>query len=161
MTNFLLKPRMLRCFLYLLMCSAMVAKASDVTFDADGSYRLRYEYLDSPIFPTSSDSMSKSNDRLSSRLLLKGQVNWNNWNGTVEIQDSRAWLDDNDPTLGSSQVNTLEPLQFFVRYSPQGRNLKAFTSKSSTSVALEVCLEVPVWPITSILVSHTSASVSV
>ena len=104
----------------LLCASAWLAApsyASDINFDFSGSYRLRYETLQNPIFPVDASTRSRSNDRISSRVLLKGQAKWEHWNATVEIQDSRAFLDDNDPSLMSSQVNTLEPLQFFLRYS--------------------------------------------
>lgn len=114
----------------LLCASAWLAApsyASDIDFDFSGSYRLRYETLQNPIFPTDASSRSRSNDRISSRVLLKGQAKWEHWNATVEIQDSRAFLDDNDPSLTSSQVNTLEPLQFFLRYSDVNDYVKSVT----------------------------------
>jgi len=95
------------------------SKSKALTFDISGSYRLRYEHLNNPIFPSSSEDRAQVNRRVSSRLLVKAQANWDVFNVTLELADSRVWLDDNDPTLTSSQVNTLEPLQFFVRYTPQ------------------------------------------
>ncbi len=63
---------------------------------------------------------------------MKGQATWEHWNATVEIQDSRTFLSDNDPTLTSSQVNTLEPLQFFLRYSDINEYVKAVTVGRTT-----------------------------
>lgn len=103
-----------------------VANASSIKYDVSGSYRLRYETLHNPIFPTTRDERDKSNERISSQLLVKGQVAWNNFQVTAELADSRVFLDDNDPTLTSSQVNTLEPIQFFMRYTlPPNGGLKA------------------------------------
>lgn len=48
---------------------------------------------------------------------------WDAWGFTAELQDSRVFLDDNDPTLRSSQVNTLEPLQFYTTYRPQDNSV--------------------------------------
>ncbi|ANB25939.1 hypothetical protein A6F57_12485 [Alteromonas stellipolaris] len=108
---------------------AQALKSKAPTFDISGSYRLRYEHLNNPIFPSSSEDRAQVNRRVSSRLLVKAQANWDVFNATLELADSRVWLDDNDPTLTSSQVNTLEPLQFFVRYTPQdSQYLKGITA---------------------------------
>ncbi|AMJ73169.1 hypothetical protein AVL57_03750 [Alteromonas stellipolaris] len=108
---------------------AQALKSKAPTFDISGSYRLRYEHLNNPIFPSSSEDRAQVNRRVSSRLLVKAQTNWDVFNVTLELADSRVWLDDNDPTLTSSQVNTLEPLQFFVRYTPQdSQYLKGITA---------------------------------
>lgn len=104
------------------------AQASDVEFDFSGSWRMRYENLHNPIFPSSAEQRPQNNERISSRLLLKGEANWDNFNATVEIEDSRAWLSDGDPSIGSSQVNTLEPLQYFISYNPEDeQGLQAVT----------------------------------
>ena len=108
---------------------AQALKSKAPTFDISGSYRLRYEHLNNPIFPSSSEDRAQVNRRVSSRLLVKAQANWDVFNVTLELADSRVWLDDNDPTLTSSQVNTLEPLQFFARYTPQDSEyLKGITA---------------------------------
>jgi len=104
-------------------------KAQAPRFDISGSYRLKYEHLNNPIFPSSSEDRAQVNRRVSSRLLVKAQANWDVFNVTLELADSRVWLDDNDPTLKSAQVNTLEPLQFFARYTPQdSQYLKGITA---------------------------------
>ena len=104
-------------------------KAQAPRFDISGSYRLKYEHLNNPIFPSSSEDRAQVNRRVSSRLLVKAQANWDVFNVTLELADSRVWLDDNDPTLKSAQVNTLEPLQFFARYTPQNSQyLKGITA---------------------------------
>lgn len=113
--------------LFAVVFFALPSVAADVAFDFSGSYRLRYETLHNPIFPADNAERSGSNERISSRLLLKGQAEWEHWNATVEIQDSRSFLSDNDPTLTSSQVNTLEPLQVFLRYSDVNEYVKAVT----------------------------------
>lgn len=95
--------------------------AETIEYEMSGSYRLRYESLNNPIFPTASEERDKTNERISSRLLLKGLVRWEQFEFTAELADSRVYLDDNDPTLTSSQVNTIEPIQFFMRYSPENK----------------------------------------
>lgn len=87
--------------------------------DFSGSYRVRYEALNNPIFPTSAESREQSNQRISTRIIFKTTLNYNNVSATLDIRDSRAFLDENDPTLGSNQVNTLEPVQLFVSYKPE------------------------------------------
>ena len=103
--------------------SAFTAQANETNFDISGSYRLRYESLNNPIFPSSAQSRDRTNDRLSSRLRVKANMLWDAWGFTAELQDSRVFLDDNDPTLRSSQVNTLEPLQFYTTYRPQDNSV--------------------------------------
>ncbi|WP_018983895.1 alginate export family protein [Salinimonas chungwhensis] len=101
------------------LCSVSVyGQAAEPTFDVSGSWRLRLEALNNPIFPVEEGMRTQHNQRLSSRVLVKGEMHWDAVDAVVEVQDSRAWLDNNDPTLTASQVNTLEPLQFFLRYSP-------------------------------------------
>ena len=103
--------------------STCIAQADETSFDVSGSYRLRYESLNNPIFPSSAQSRDRTNDRLSSRLRVKANMSWDAWGFTAELQDSRVFLDDNDPTLRSSQVNTLEPLQFYTTYRPQDNSV--------------------------------------
>ncbi|GGW75646.1 alginate export family protein [Alteromonas halophila] len=105
------------------------AGASEPEFSVSGSWRLRLEALNNPIFPVSPGEREQHNQRLSSRLLVKGEMKWDQFDAVIEMQDSRVWLDNNDPTLSSSQVNTLEPLQAFVRYSPD-----QFTHLASVTV---------------------------
>lgn len=112
-----------------LLLGACIVQADEAGFDVSGSYRLRYESLNNPIFPSSAQSRDRTNDRLSSRLKVKADLSWNEWTFTTELQDSRVFLDENDPTLGSSQVNTLEPLQFFAKY-------KAKSSSVLNSISL-------------------------
>ena len=103
--------------------SACIAQADETSFDVSGSYRLRYESLNNPIFPSSAQSRDRTNDRISSRLRVKANMSWDAWGFTAELQDSRVFLDDNDPTLRSSQVNTLEPLQFYTTYTPNDNSV--------------------------------------
>lgn len=109
-----------------MFCNQVIAESIETSLS--GSYRLRYETLKNPIFPTTEEVRTQTNERLSSRLLVKGQVSYGQWDGVVQLQDSRAALDDNDPTLTSSQVNTFEPLQYFVRYSDVSDHISAITA---------------------------------
>lgn len=106
-----------------LIFSACNAQANETSFDVSGSYRLRYESLNNPIFPSSAQSRDRTNDRISSRLRVKANMSWDAWGFAAELQDSRVFLDDNDPTLRSSQVNTLEPLQFYTTYTPNDKSV--------------------------------------
>lgn len=109
-----------------MFCNQVIAESIETSLS--GSYRLRYETLKNPIFPTTEEVRAQTNERLSSRLLVKGQVSYGQWDGVVQLQDSRAALDDNDPTLTSSQVNTFEPLQYFVRYNDVSDHISAITA---------------------------------
>jgi hypothetical protein len=102
-----------------MVCLSCAVKADDsLTVDVSGSFRVRYEALNNPIFPTQMSLREKSNQRLSTRLIVNTDVTYKNFGATLDIRDSRAFLDDNDPTLTSSQVNTLEPVQLFFTYKP-------------------------------------------
>lgn len=90
----------------------------NLTVDFSGSYRVRYEALNNPIFPVSADSREQSNQRVSTRIIFKTTLKYKAFSATLDVRDSRAFLDDNDPTLGANQVNTLEPVQLFVSYKP-------------------------------------------
>ena len=90
--------------------------ADSLAFNYSGSLRVRYETLNNPIFPTSDNVRTQTNERISTRIRLKGDAAYGNWRAVAEIEDSRAYLDDNDPTLKSSQVNTLEPVQLYISY---------------------------------------------
>lgn len=97
-------------------CIGTSLKAESLDTNYSGSVRVRYETLNNPIFPTDENIRAKTNQRLSTRIRLKGEANYGNWNAVAEIEDSRAYLDENDPTLKSSQVNTLEPVQLYITY---------------------------------------------
>ena len=109
------------CPLLILLVITPVANASsdEIAFDVSGSFRVRYESLNNPIFPTSSTAREQSNQRLSTRFIVNSTVSYQNLAATIEIHDSRVFLDENDPTLTANQVNTLEPTQFFITYKPE------------------------------------------
>ena len=109
------------CLLLILVVISPLANASsdEITFDVSGSFRVRYESLNNPIFPTSSTAREQSNQRLSTRFIVNSTVSYQNLAATIEIRDSRVFLDENDPTLTANQVNTLEPTQFFITYKPE------------------------------------------
>lgn len=109
------------CLLLILVVISPLANASsdEITFDVSGSFRVRYESLNNPIFPTLSAAREQSNQRLSTRFIVNSTVSYQNLAATIEIRDSRVFLDENDPTLTANQVNTLEPTQFFITYKPE------------------------------------------
>lgn len=109
------------CLLLILVVICPLANASsdEIAFDVSGSFRVRYESLNNPIFPTSSVAREQSNQRLSTRFIVNSTVSYQNLAATIEIRDSRVFLDENDPTLTANQVNTLEPTQFFITYKPE------------------------------------------
>lgn len=105
--------------LTLITVSTLVSAAHDeVTLDVSGSFRVRYESLNNPIFPSYSNAREQSNQRLSTRLIVSSTLHYRNVAATLEVRDSRVFLDENDPTLTANQVNTLEPTQFFIAYQP-------------------------------------------
>ncbi|WP_252736273.1 alginate export family protein [Aestuariibacter sp. A3R04] len=112
----------------LAMAPGASLQAEELELDYSGSVRARYETLNNPIFPTTEEARPKTNNRLSTRIRLKGEANYGSWNATVEIEDSRAFLDDNDPTLKSSQVNALEPIQFFISYKGISKHVERITA---------------------------------
>ncbi len=91
---------------------------NQVHVDVSGSLRVRYESLHNPIFPTTREQREQNNERISTRVIVNTTVSYNNISATLDVRDSRAFLDNNDPTLGANQVNTLEPVQFYVSYAP-------------------------------------------
>lgn len=101
------------------ICPLADASSDEIAFDVTGSFRVRYESLNNPIFPTSSTVREQSNQRLSTRFIVNSTVSYQNLAATIEIRDSRVFLDENDPTLTANQVNTLEPTQFFITYKPE------------------------------------------
>ena len=52
------------------------ALAAQPEFDVSGSWRLRLEALNNPIFPVEEGRRTQHNQRLSSRLLVKGEMKW-------------------------------------------------------------------------------------
>jgi hypothetical protein len=89
--------------------SALMA-AEESLIDFSGSYRLRFEHLEDSFRPRTSGT----DQMLVSLLLLSAKAEGENFFGEVELQDSRAWLDDAGTPLGTDDVNALEPLQAFV-----------------------------------------------
>lgn len=96
------------CLLLILVVICPLANASsdEIAFDVSGSFRVRYESLNNPIFPTSSAAREQSNQRLSTRFIVNSTVSYQNLAATIEIRDSRVFLDENDPTLTANQVNS-------------------------------------------------------
>lgn len=62
-----------------MFCNQVIAESIETSLS--GSYRLRYETLKNPIFPTTEEVRTQTNERLSSRLLVKGQVSYGQWDG--------------------------------------------------------------------------------
>ena len=113
-----MKAFVLRSVWLLLVTTDTISSVSahELAFEYSGSVRLRYETLNNPIFPTTEEARSKTNERLSTRIRFKSEITYGHWQVVGELEDARAYLDDNDPTLKSSQVNVLEPIQFYLSY---------------------------------------------
>ena len=77
-----------------------------------GSYRLRYEALSSHV----RSGVEGSDEILVSRLLLAARVGDDDLYAKVDLQDSRAWLHDEDTPLGTDDVNAAEILQAHVGF---------------------------------------------
>ncbi|GAC13719.1 alginate export family protein [Aliiglaciecola lipolytica] len=99
-----------------LFCLSSLALADTPEIDLSGQWDLRFENLTNPLFPTTDERFNQHNQRLSSKLMVKGVMTWSNFELVGELGDSRVYLDNNDPTLGSGQVNTLEPVQLHFSF---------------------------------------------
>jgi len=108
MIRILLLGLLIGTFLLCGPAALMAAEASLI--DISGSYRLRFEHLEDSFRPRTSGT----DQMLLSLLLLSAKAEGEHFFGEVELQDSRAWLDDAGSPLGTDDVNTLEPLQAFV-----------------------------------------------
>lgn len=83
--------------------------------DFSGSYRMRYESLNNAVRA----GANGGDQLLASRLLASIKVHQDNVFGELELEDSRAWLDDKGTPLGTDDVNTLEPLQAYLGWRQQ------------------------------------------
>lgn len=77
-----------------------------------GSLRLRYEFMDHTFRRVGPDQ----DELLVSRLLVHAQVDGERFYGGLELQDSRAWLDQDLTPVGTDDVNALEPLRAYIGY---------------------------------------------
>ncbi len=77
-----------------------------------GSYRLRYEHMDNTFRIIGPDQ----DELLVSRLRLHARATGERFYGGVEIEDSRAWLDQDLTPVGTDDVNVLEPLRVYAGY---------------------------------------------
>ncbi|TPV57358.1 hypothetical protein FJ444_13265 [Aestuariibacter sp. GS-14] len=118
----------------LLSTSVTVNAAESPKYEWSGEWNLRFENLVNPLFPTTSPSFHQHNQRLSSKFELKGSVTWSNIQLVGAFADSRVYLDNDDPTLGRSQVNTLEPVQFNVGWLGDGDKGNPALQMTKTSV---------------------------
>jgi hypothetical protein len=86
------------------------AVGSPAWLELSGTYRVRYEALSSHLRPGPEGS-----DRLlAERLLVAARVGDEKLYGRLEIEDSRAHLDDDDTPLGTDDVNAAEVLQLHL-----------------------------------------------
>lgn len=83
------------------------AAGAPAWLEIGGTYRLRAEALSSHLRP----GREGSDELLASRLLLALRVGGDRLFGRVEVEDSRAFLDDADTPLGTDDVNAAEVLQ--------------------------------------------------
>jgi hypothetical protein len=82
--------------------------------ELSGSTRVRYESLDEQ-FRTASGGTS--NQIIAFRTLLAAQLSFENWGLVAEFEDSRQDLSDEGSPLKTSDVNTTELLQAYLRLS--------------------------------------------
>ena len=76
----------------------------------DGTYRVRYESLDSPF-----RAKARGSDQIMvERLLLNARVTFDRLYGDIELEDARQQLAESGTPLGTDIVNTLEPLQAYL-----------------------------------------------
>ena len=77
-----------------------------------GSYRLRYEHMDNTFRIVGPEQ----DELLVSRLRLHARATGERFYGGIEIEDSRAWLDQDLTPVGTDDVNVLEPLRVYAGY---------------------------------------------
>ena len=85
-----------------------------------GSFRLRYESMDNTyrLVGPAQDEL------LVSRLLVHAKVDGERLYGGFELQDSRAWLDQDLTPVGTDDVNALEPLQAYIGYRKENLDIQ-------------------------------------
>lgn len=88
----------------------LLTSTAHAEFSHEGSFRLRYETIDSPI----SAGRSGNDHLISSRFLLHSRWQQQTWFAGAELQDARAWLSQDQTPLGTDDVNALEPLQWYA-----------------------------------------------
>ena len=77
-----------------------------------GSYRLRYEHMNNTFRVVGPEQ----DELLVSRLRLHVRATGEKFYGGIEIEDSRAWLDQDLTPVGTDDVNALEPLRIYAGY---------------------------------------------
>lgn len=94
---------------YAVFLTILFSQASYAEWKFSGDYTLRFEHI-----TESPRAASGSSDRiLGSRLMLKSQYIHENFYFIGELQDARAFLDDEGTPLGTDDVNALEPIQAY------------------------------------------------
>ena len=96
------------------------AAASPDWFSLSGSFRLRYESLDNTFRRVDPGH----DEMLVSRLLVHAKASGERLYGGFELEDSRAWLHNDESPLGTDDVNVLEPLQAYVGYRTDGLDIQ-------------------------------------
>ncbi|MGJ3231915.1 MAG: alginate export family protein [Oceanicaulis sp.] len=96
----------------LALAALLVAQPTDTAprFTLSGEVRARYESLDGQFRA----GVTGGDQLLAFRSLLHGQVDFGAVAFGVELQDSRAYLDDSGTPLSSSYVNALDILQAYA-----------------------------------------------
>ena len=81
-------------------------------FSISGNFRLRYESMQNTYRLVGPDQ----DELLVSRLLVHAKVDGERFYGGFELQDSRAWLEQDLTPVGTDDVNALEPLRAYIGY---------------------------------------------
>lgn len=95
-----------------LALAAIGASAQAADLFATGALRGRYETLDGQYRP----GLGGSDQMFSVRANVAAELRLSNLALGVEILDGRAYLADTGSAISASDVNTLEPIQFYARY---------------------------------------------
>lgn len=103
-----------------ILSGAFYAKIVSADWEFSGDYALRFEHISE-----SPRAASGASDRiLGSRLMLKTRYTDENFYFVGELQDARAFLDDDGSPLGTDDVNALEPIQAHLgwKWGADGKN---------------------------------------
>src|SRR5687768_8181253 len=106
-----------------LVAAMLMPLAHGGDFKHNGSARIRYEALSGQ----SRAGFKQDDQMISMRTILGGEYTSGAWRFGAELTDSRAYLTDARTAFSTSEVNALEPTQFYAGYESKG----AFGSDSS------------------------------
>lgn len=92
--------------------SADTVNADEWSLELSGVHRTMYEYLDNQF----RQGRTGSEDIFNLRTSLKAEAKNGGFSAVVEVEDSRAYGNEDRRNVTPGQVNALEPLQYYLRY---------------------------------------------